>query len=213
MGNTAFWTDAELLVYINESLRVWNVMARQWHKTATIPTTIGSMLVDTSADFINVTRVLDPTTYEALTETSMFTLDQMEPGWQLLHSPSPTTWFPLGLTKIGLYPKPDSLGSVIVYGLTYAPQLVNDTNYLDLGEWLIQPLLDYVEHIACFKQGGKEFEYSAQLYKNFIKAAGIQNTKLQLSGMYRRLMGVDLEQGQRPQIAGTENGNGSANTQ
>lgn len=194
MGNAQFWTEAELVLYLNEALRVWNVMTWQWRGSSMIPTVTAQIYYDTST-FLNVTRVV----YNGipLSLTSLFTLDQAVPGWQPTMG-VPLKWFPVGATQIGIYPSDEATGQLVVHGIVPAPQLTADTDFLDLGEWTLQALMDYVEHIACFKQGGSEFEASMELYKSFVKAAGITNSKFQLSGMYRRVMGADLEQGQRP---------------
>ncbi len=207
MGNAVFWTDAELKFCLNEALRVWNLMTWQYRSRSTVLTVANQTYYDTSS-FLNVTRVV----YNGLPMglTSLFALDQLNPGWEP-QTGTPIKWFPVGATKIGIYPA-DAVANntMVVEGLAPAPQLSLDTDYIDLGEWQFRALADYVEHIACFKQGGKEFEDSMEFYKSFVRAAGVQNSKLQLSGIYRRAMGMDLEEGQRPQYESQQPSNGNA---
>lgn len=197
LGNSVFWDKyAEVAIYINEALRVWNLMTGQWKDKFTYNTVANQIFYTISDHILKPMRV----TFNGLPLdlTSLFSLDNGEAGWQA-DSSVPNVWFPVGLTKIGIHPA-DSVGdnSLVVEGLVLAPVLTDDTAYLDLGEWQVQALLDYAQHIASFKQGGEEFKATQALLQNFFKAAGIQNDKFTKSAIYRRFMGEDAEEALKP---------------
>lgn len=203
LGNVLFWDqDTEIVKYLNEALRTWNLMTGQWKGQQLMLTVLGQTLYSTT--LLKVMRV--SLNDLALDQTSLFGLDQGHPGWQA-DTGVPVCWFPVGLTQIGLYPK-DSVGnrSLKLEGLTVAPVLSADADYLDLGDWQVQPLLDAVQHLASFKQGGDEFKATMPLMQNFVTAAGIQNAKFKESGMYRRYMGADAEEQQKPIYKGASGG-------
>lgn len=213
LGNSLFWDQRlEIPIYINEALRIWNLMTGQWKDRFTYLTVANQIFYSVSANFLKVMRV----TFNELPldVTSLFSLDNGRPGWQM-DSSTPESWFPVGLTQIGLHPA-DSAGanSLMVEGLIKAPVLTLDTDYLDLGEWQVQALLDYAQHVACFKQGGDEFKMTQPLLQSFVKAAGIQNSKFQQSALYRRFMGIDMDEQQRPVFKEVSGGGGrQANSQ
>lgn len=60
-----------------------------------------------------------------------------------------------------------------------APIPANEADYLDLGGELIEPLLAYAYHLACFKIGGQEFAESIPAYQRFLQLAMTYNAKLE----------------------------------
>lgn len=213
LGNVAFYTKDEVGTYLNEALRVWNVITCQWKNFKYVPTVAGQRYYNTSSLFLKVVRV-KLNRGGILDLTSLLSLDLGQPGWQL-DTGVPERWFPVGLTQIGIYP-PDSTSDNMLHieGVVPAPVMTSDDDYLDLGQWQIQALLDYVHHLATFKQGGEEFKASHYMLRNFMKAAAIQNSKFSEQALYRRYMGRDLDEMLRPNfIVREQSGNGSAAAQ
>lgn len=197
LGNVAFYTEDEIGTYLNEALRVWNLITWQWHGSVLVPTVINQTYYDISASVLKVMRVA--LNNVPLDLTSLQSLDLGQPGWQGDTAGTPRRWFPVALTQIGIYPTDATGGnSLLVEGVLAAPTLVADTDYLNLGQWQVQALLDYVHHLAAFKQGGEEFKASLATFKNFVKAAAVQNSKFAETALYRRYMGMDFDEQARP---------------
>jgi hypothetical protein len=134
---------------------------------------------------------------DPLSETSLHDLDFGYHGWQGA-SGTPDQWFPHGLLEIGIVDS-DAQGSndVHVRGVTNAPVLTGG-QYLNLPATVIPKILDYVQHIAAFKQGGQEFQATIPLLSGFFRAAEIENSKLELNAIFRRNTGQDLDSLLRP---------------
>jgi len=197
LGNVAFYTEDEIGTYINEALRVWNLITWQWHGSVSIPTVASQAFYDVSASVLKTMRV--EFNGVPLDLTSLQSLDLGQPGWQGTAAGTPKRWFPVALTQIGIYPTDATGGnSLRVEGVLATPVLVADADYLNLGQWQVQALLDYVHHLAAFKQGGEEFKASLQTLKNFMVAAGVQNAKFAATALYKRYMGMDLDELFRP---------------
>jgi hypothetical protein len=59
-----------------------------------------------------------------------------------------------------------------------APIPTLESSYLDISADILQPLLDYAHHLACFKMGGQEFADSIPSYERFLRCAMGYNAKL-----------------------------------
>lgn len=197
LGNIAFYSEDEIGTYLNEALRVWNLITWQWHGSVLVPTVASQTYYDISASVLKTMRVEHNGV--PLDLTSLQSLDLGQPGWQATAAGTPKRWFPVALTQIGIYPADATNGnSLRVEGVLATPTLSNDTDYLNLGQWQVQALLDYVHHLAAFKQGGEEFKASLETFKNFMRAAAVQNAKFAETALYKRYMGMDLDELLRP---------------
>jgi hypothetical protein len=52
------------------------------------------------------------------------------------------------------------------------PQPLGETDSIDLQPEYVEALIDYVFHMARFKEGGAEFQQSQEAYDNFQNKAG-----------------------------------------
>lgn len=207
-GNPTFFSDAEMGKWINEAIRVWQVFTGYWRVTKTLKSQQGNAFYQTwdhPTPLLRPLRVryqtsaLDAAPLTVLAQESMLAADQLRPGWQGDANGVPKRWFPVGISRICLNPAPSITGRTIsVDGLARAPVLSADTDYINLSESIFNSILDYVAHIAAFKQGGAEFTASMDKYKSFIKAAGDQNLKFKNSSIYRRALGLNLDPKFRP---------------
>jgi hypothetical protein len=178
-----FWTAEEARLAINEALRVWNLLIGYWKARVLIPTIAGQtwyptpprLLYPVRMDFGNAPLVL----------TSLFDLDMGHPSWEgettatSGNPASPMVWVPLGFTQFAIWPA-DALGqnSLVIDGVTLAPQLVLLTDYLDLGEEEIGVLLGYALHVLTWKVGGERFAATLPFYQAFLKDAMARNDRL-----------------------------------
>ena len=196
LGNTAFWTSDEVRQYINAALRMWNAMTGYWHGQ-----TILTAAANTTYYVLPATLVFGAhVEYNSspLSLGSVFSWDQSDPNWMFRRG-TPVEWSPVGINIIALRPIPPVPGGqILVAGVTTTPVLVAGGDFIDIGQEEFLVLLDYIEHLAVFKEGGQEFASTIPAVKAFLVAAGVYNEKLRASAIYRRAMGVDRSQQQKP---------------
>lgn len=200
-AGTVFWRDAELNAIINETLRTFNALTGFWKGTVDICSGAG-----TTADHVWYTV---PGTLTSscrilfngvpLMPTSVQDLDYGQPNWESERTDDggnvPTTvkmWAPAGLNLIAIWPA-DGAGGNSLYadGIVKTPVLSADTDYIDIGREELNQLLDEMQHIATFKEGGAEFQASIQLHQDFLKGAANRNSLLMGSAPFRRWMGIE----------------------
>src|SRR5215472_5150622 len=202
LQRSPFWATPELNAIINEWLRTWSCLTGYWKQRITLNTlpTLpyyglnGFLTFGTRVEF-NGTPLLQATVHE---------WDKGYPYWEgRPSSTGPTEWAPIALNLIAIRPA-DAIGnnSLVLDGLAFAPILVSDSDFIDIGDEEFDLGLGYCQYLAAFKEGGQEFESSIALYQAFIKGAAVKNEKLNASSIFRRAMGLDAEQaGQRPRRA------------
>lgn len=90
------------------------------------------------------------------------------------------TWNIISLSKIpaAITDNPTGEFSISFDISANAPIPANEADYLDIGSELIQPLVDFAHHLACFKMGGQEFSDSIPSYERFLRFAMQYNSKL-----------------------------------
>lgn len=198
-----FWRDDELNRLIQESLRFWNALTGFWKQSARLGT--GSPAV-TVADQVWYTMNGSLTSNMRvsfnnipLSPSSWDDLDKGQSNWESDTTASggdaptiPTIWCPGGLTSIAIWPADHVGGNTLTAdGIAVTPLLTADADFLDIGDEELQHLLDYIEHIAVFKEGGAEFEASMPLLEGCIKGAAARNALLTASSKFRTWAGFD----------------------
>lgn len=196
VNNIEFYTDDELTAYINEALCVWQLMTGYWRVTVDFVTRGGGIYYDISPYMLKCLRV--DYNNVPLAKDTVFAMDWCKGLWEFAPAGTPTRWFPVSLNFIGIYPTAGAGDTLSVTGLSHAPVLNAPTDYVDVARWIVDPLADYVQHIATFKTAGAEFQASTRLYQSFVEAAATQNNKLKLTSIYRRTIGEDLDGGLQP---------------
>ncbi len=137
----------------------------------------------------------------ALQVDSVRDADLYQTGWQALDAGPPTMGLTAGLNLMALLPKPDQPLSVN-YSLTAtvvenAPIPVSDGDFVQVGRDDLDALIDYTQHLAAFKQGGKEFTDTAPLLQRFLKQASLYGFKLKEMAEYTdTLLGIAERQEQ-----------------
>lgn len=188
-NNSVFWDSQEKTDAINEALNVWQIMVGEW--------TLGITLVADGSTFYNV-----PTQIAAiqrilfgglpLTMASLNELDMGNPDWQGVTA-NPEFWTLNGINLFGLSPQPTS-GVLTIEGLSETPSLINDGDYVMLGDEQLNRILDYAEHYCSFKEGQGEFDSSQSGFNLFIEAAAKRNENLMATALYREWMGRNREE-------------------
>lgn len=195
-----YWTDQEALHAINESLRWWNLFTGQWKARQTVVTVANQVWYSFSNSFVYNMRVEFNSV--PMEPGSIFSLDQGRGNWEGETTASggsvPTTprvWAPAGLKMLAIWPADAAGGNTLtVDGVTTTPQLVNDSDTVDLNDSDHGPLLSFALRTLAFKEGGLRFSATAPLDKEFYTAIGQVNSRLSASAFFRNLMGLDLRE-------------------
>lgn len=202
-----YWTEAEGTLAINEALRVWSMLTGVWKERVSVSTTTSPWLAVPSPLYYNVRMQFAGA---PLGRSSVGDLDNGRPGWEIESTTTggdvPTTpkmFAPAGLQLFAIWPA-DASGSntVEVDGVVEAPTLSALTDYIDINNASIQPILGYALHYLAFKEGGVRWAATQKYYKEFLLAAVDQNDRLATSALFRKAMGLDVNRGQRPMRVG-----------
>ena len=190
---STFWTDTELNLYINEALRIWNVLTAYNQATTGNITLTGasnglSTTSNIAADCLAPLRIVDQTTKKTWVQLSL--LDTyMTPLWLSVITGTPGAWIPMGLTRFFIYPMAVSNNVKVDYIRT-APTPSIDGDYIQVGEDDLPAIIDYVVFIAHLKEGGAELQAAIPLLQNFLKQAAKYNAKVADSLLFRHILGL-----------------------
>lgn len=69
-----------------------------------------------------------------------------------------------------------------------APLPVNDADPIQLGDEVVDAILDYAQHTASFKWGAKEVSDTMPLFKNMIALAAERNAKVRAMASFREIL-------------------------
>jgi len=194
-----FWTDEEARLAINEALRDWNLLTGRWRRQTTLSTGAGTIEYAINATILYGLRVKIGAA-PALTPTSILELDLGRPTWRSETSASggdvptrPLLWAPVSLQRIAIWPAPVAAGvnDLLVDGVANTPILVEDGDFVDLGEEIQGYVLDQALHVAAFKEAGPRWRATRPYMIAFLQAAAEENSLLKASQAYRRYAGLD----------------------
>lgn len=108
---------------------------------------------------------------------SLHDLDGGYPGWQ--NSSGELTMIAMGgQNMLVVADVPDGVYSVTLDVVRNTPIPANDTDQLILGREEADVVLDYAEHLACFKLAGAEFEATMGHYERLFRLAAVHNERL-----------------------------------
>ena len=200
-GIGIFWGPLELRDAINEALRVWNALTGYWTTTFNVPT--NSDVYQTVPSQITT---LQRVQYNGagLTLTSVAELDYGNPNWEAIAPGTPIYWAPIGINQVAFNPPPMAQNSLVFEGVQETPQLTNDSDFINIGDEELTRILDYAQHYLSFKEGPPEFDNTLGAYKEFLRAAGIMNSKLKDTALYKRAMGLVRDEMERPSTSPNE---------
>lgn len=199
LERSPFWSTSELTAYLNEALRVWSALTGYWKKRVLIRT-IATLPYYNIAGYLTFGMRVE-FNGAPLIPSSVINWDKSNPDWEGQPDPNgPVEYAPIGISLFAIRPT-DAIGgnSLIIDGVSNAPVLVNPNDFIDIGDEELSALLNECQYLAAFKEGGAEFESALPLHQAFLRAAAVKNEKLNASAVFRRAMGLDVEQaGQRP---------------
>jgi hypothetical protein len=202
-----YWSNEEARLAINEALRVWNTLTGMWWTSASVITLANDPWHPLTGNMTRHMRVsfnglpLEP--------CSLLEIDGHRPYWENETTTSggdvPTTpkiWIPVGLQLLAIWPADAAGGNtLLVDGIVTTPVLVNDADYIDIGDEEFETLLGYALHVLAFKEGGARFAATQPLYQAFVASAMEKNDRLKLSNIFRRAMGIDAESAEQPAVS------------
>lgn len=208
--SSAFWRDDELNKLIQEALRFFNLCCAYWKTRATLVTVANQVWYALPGAITSGMRV--SFNGQPMTPVGLFDLDFQRPIWESETTttgsdvPTRPTMFGIGaLNLIAIWPA-DAAGnnSLVIDGVASTPILTNDNSKLDIGQEEMGSLLDLIQHLASFKEGGLEFRQGMGNFKAFLEMAGRRNAILKASATWRKWMGIDTSRKKRPVAASDE---------
>jgi hypothetical protein len=114
----------------------------------------------------------------------VFDLDSLVPGWSAT-SGDPTTVSMVSYDLVALYPVPTAVTSPITIDVVRkAPLPSSDADYIQISRETLAALLDYAQHLALFKEGGRRFAESMAQYDRLVQMALTQNEILRARAPY-----------------------------
>ena len=204
------WVDAEALIKINDAIRFWNVLTGYWRAPQTkIIQPAGDPYNFLAGDMTWPMRMQLATGTQRLVEkTSLAALDMGLPGWEgqsIGDTGVPdrlTFWAPRALQFFVVWPKPatppaGTAVTVIFDGIAETPVLVNDGDFIDAEDDILDHLLDYAAHLLQFKDGGPKFFSTVDTYARLIGLAGDYNAQLRATTIYKEALSKDHDRDQR----------------
>lgn len=201
-----FWTEDEAIVYINHSLRTWNLLTGYWKKKVLLGTSGGSYHTLPGALTFGMVVVWGAT-MAPLQISSLADLDFGRPRWEEETTASggdvpdvPILWAPVGLKEIAIWPHAVAGQDLLIDGVAATPILAALDDYADIDDWVAGVIVNYALHVASFKRGAAAVAATAGLFKDFITAAAQQNERLRNATYFRKVIGLDLEKSMRRMV-------------
>ena len=68
------------------------------------------------------------------------------------------------------------------------PIPASDGAFLQIGNEKLNIILNYAQHVASLKMGGAEFQATMPFYQDYLKAAVLDNNRLNASAFLRKLL-------------------------
>jgi hypothetical protein len=192
-----FWTSEEARLAINEVLRDWNLLTGRWRRRLTLSTGAGAVEYALGATMTYGMRVVST---KPLTPSSILELDLGRPTWRSETTASggdvptvPTIWAPISLQRIAIWPATVAAGvnNLLVDGVANTPVLVEQADLVDVGEEILDYLVDMALHVAAFKEAGPRWRSTQKYFDAFLQAAMEENGLLKANQAFRRWAGLD----------------------
>jgi hypothetical protein len=183
-----FWSDTELNLYIDEGLKVWNVLTA-YHRVTNV-VSIPANTVFFSLEDVTDHQIFLRAEYDDyhLINLSLHELDKMNRTW-MCGDDFPLYVAPVGLDHLVFYPIALTDNSVVIESISNAPLPTADGDFIQMAEEDIPALIDYVHFLCTFKEGGNELQVGLQRLQDFLKHAATYNSRLNQISIYRNMLG------------------------
>lgn len=183
-NNTVFWPTAQLTEAINHAMRVWQCLTGEWTVTSGTVTMTGVHFYQLPSTEYAPHRVSQTVTGEALALTSLDELDMGFPDWDSTTTGTPLYYAHVGATRIAIHPSEPS-GTLSLESFQVTPTLSAGGDFINVGDEILQKLLDYAHHYLTFKEGSSEMESTKGALEGLIEAAARRNQNLRFTNFYR----------------------------
>jgi hypothetical protein len=138
--------------------------------------------------------------------TSILELDLGRPTWRGETVASggsvptvPLLWAPVSLQQIVIWPATaGGTDDLTADGVSNTPVLVEDADFVDLGDEQVDILVDMALHVAAFKEAGPRWRATRPYYATFLQEAAKENGLLKANQAYRRAAGLDTRRWMQP---------------
>jgi hypothetical protein len=193
-----FWRTDEKNKLIQDGLRFFNLLTGYWRARAVMTTSANTAWYALPGTITSSMRV-SWESYPLAGPTSWHDLDFGRPSWENETTASggdvptrPVLWSVAGVNMLAIWPA-DAAGNstLIADGIASTPILTQDTDLVDIGQDELNELMNYLQHIASFKEGGKEFSATQDEFKSFLKSCGQRSSIFRASSTYRKYLGLD----------------------
>ncbi len=166
-----FWSyQNEVLPAVVEAMNEASLLTGVVQTVQTAPVTIpaNTTWLPLPQNAIALIRVLGPV---YLRKTSVFALDNLNRYWRNDTGAELQSWFPLGVTKWGVYPQLTAQQQVMVTYLAYPvtvppPYTGNETVPFQIE--FTESLEQYASHVLRLKEAGQDFAASQGIYQAFL---------------------------------------------
>src|SRR3990167_660343 len=197
---STFWSATELDLYINEALRVWNVLTGYQRnvETQTIAATTSPFYARTALTTTGIILLRIENADTHLDHVSLSEIGALAPNWISFTDTAVTGWCHVGLNQIVFNPIPGSGFDATSYYIDASPIPGSDGAFIQVGDEDLPAIVDYCVFIARLKESGSEFQESIALLQNFLKQADKYNAKLVQTSLYRRVLGNPKQPQTRP---------------
>lgn len=212
-----FYTTDEARLALNETLRDWNLLTGTWRRRLTLSSVapVGNVPVVEYALGATMTYGMRValSTGQPLIPTSILELDLARPTWRYETTASgsdvptlPTLWAPQSLQRIVIWPATATAiaSYLLIDGVANTPVLVEDGDFVDIGEEIVDVLTDVAIHILAFKEAGPRWRATQPAFQAFLLAAAEQNSRLKTLQAFRRLAGLDRRDLAKPKRVSTQ---------
>lgn len=170
-GPGIFWSlENEILPAVVEAMNEASLLTGVVQTVQTVPITIpaNTNFLPLPRNAIALIRVLGPV---YVRKTSLWALDNLNRSWETVIGGYAQNWFPLGVTKWGIFPKLGVEQQVMVTYLSYpttAPPPYSGSEPVPFQTEFHESLEQYAAHVLRLKEAGNEFEASQTIYQEFL---------------------------------------------
>lgn len=117
----------------------------------------------------------------------LWALDVARPTWQTTQQ-QPDTIATAGRNIVAVANIPDGVYSVTLDVVRNSVVPVNDGSFIQVGNEVLDCIIDYAEHVAAFKMQGPEWKATNRAMDNMVRLAGQYNEKLQASALFKSIL-------------------------
>jgi hypothetical protein len=169
--NNLFYPAAEVDSCINDAIRILNLFTGFLNNTATVAAIKTASIYSVPAGILIPTKVMFGT--RTLEKSSVTKISMAYPCWMnetAADAGIPVSyWFPIGVTKFGIYPRPAANGTNLsVTGVAEPDLLTTGASTIAYPTEFADILEVYAEHAVQLKAAGVVAKASMSAYQDFL---------------------------------------------